>query len=352
MDDGLKGRLCGCDAHSMPGFVALRERVDAIYGESPVKHYGTTDPIAAGGMDPLDAISGYPNDEPSPHFHLVSFGLTELGPKEFPSPEVSGFGFELTMRLSRSMEQNDVPPWAMSLMQMLGQYCHVSGVPFSSGESMFLGGSICPSVDSTMTAVCFAPDRQLGSLQTPNGFMTFLQIVGIHADELAVIKDWNPHEVIDLLSQQDPLLMTDLTRPSILKDKAIADMIARRMKSEGSTQSKASGGDVRWERDGADIALHLGAIFVGDLKRGLSRRIPFALPFELAGQERRVAIEPADETSIDARGGKLSLSLRADAARGLAEAIRPERGVYTCSDVPGLTVIVSPTEIGEAEVIG
>ncbi|MDI9654077.1 suppressor of fused domain protein, partial [Burkholderia cenocepacia] len=53
-----------------------------------------------GGPDPLDGISVWRRAAPVPHWHFVTYGLSELYAKESDDPAVSGFGFELTMRVA------------------------------------------------------------------------------------------------------------------------------------------------------------------------------------------------------------------------------------------------------------
>jgi hypothetical protein len=46
----------------------------------------------------------------------------------------------------------------------------------------------------------------------------FLQVVGLTADELALARRWHTDGVFEQLALRDPLLITDLGRPSILAD--------------------------------------------------------------------------------------------------------------------------------------
>ena len=41
----------------------------------------------------------YCAESPQPHWHFVTFGLTDLGDKDSPDPDHSGYGFELTCRV-------------------------------------------------------------------------------------------------------------------------------------------------------------------------------------------------------------------------------------------------------------
>jgi suppressor of fused-like protein len=357
MKEGLQGRFCSCDRSAAPGWAALDDRIVAVYGDLEPQYYGTTDPIALGGIDPVEAISAYLIDEPVPHWHLVSFGMSELYDKTYPAPDVSGFGFELTMRVLCTDGERGAPPWAMNMMQMLAQYVHATKIIFEPGDHMDCAGPIDPNSASNLTAVAFVDDPTLGSLETPNGFTRFLQVVGITADEHEVMMDWDPQAVLDMIAERDPMMLTDLSRPSLRSDPAVAAVIERRLQHEPSTASGAHGGDVRWQQGDGGVVVTLGAFYVKALRRGLLRRAAFDQPYLLEGEGRALRLMPSSDVAIAANDQLLDVLLTKDAARALAAAVKPKRGSYTCSEVAGLTVKIAPTEIKDdagnvAEVIG
>ena len=70
--------------------------------------------------------------------------------------------------------------------------------------------------DTKLVGIAFAPDSQLGTIETPNGEVAFLQMVGITQKEL----DWlyedpttdRVEELINKMREDNPLLITDLKR--------------------------------------------------------------------------------------------------------------------------------------------
>lgn len=79
------------------------------------------------------ANPGIPSENVPPHWHYISFGLSDLhgdGRVHDPSgPEnPSGFGFELTFRLKREPEDTSPPTWPATLMQSLAKYVFQSGI--------------------------------------------------------------------------------------------------------------------------------------------------------------------------------------------------------------------------------
>jgi hypothetical protein len=65
------------------GWKAIESAFTSIYGNQEPKHWGTLLPYSLGGKDPLHGISAYKAVvDGQCHWHLVSFGLTELWAKE------------------------------------------------------------------------------------------------------------------------------------------------------------------------------------------------------------------------------------------------------------------------------
>ena len=72
------------------------------------------------------------------------------------------------------------------------------------------------NTDTKLVGVAFAPDSILGGIDTPNGRVEFLQMVGITQREL----DWlhedpttgRVERLIGMMREDNPLLITDLKR--------------------------------------------------------------------------------------------------------------------------------------------
>jgi suppressor of fused len=353
---------CNCPADDAPGWAALDERVRAVYGEAKPRYFESTEPASGGGDDPLEGISVYEGDDPYPHWHLVGFGMTELFHKEWRKPETSGWGFELTLRVARDPDESTVPGWAVVLLQSLAHYVVVSGRPLAAGQHMDAFGPLDPDTDSALSALCFAEDPALGMVETPNGLARFLQVVGITADERELILDWHAEGVIEALVEQDPMLITDLGRPSILDDPEVAERLRARADAEGSRMDSFFVDTLRWEPVADGIAISIGALHVGALRRGLRRRLGFGRDFALttldeAGEPRVLALIAANERAVGASEQRLELGLTTTEALALADAIGDLRGRYEHPSVPSVHVLVEPTEIlddegGVIEVIG
>ncbi|MFD3706848.1 suppressor of fused domain protein [Nocardia sp. NPDC058658] len=84
------------------GLMAIENALQPIYGDTEGQQWGTLISWTLGGPDPLDPVRVYPRADPVPHWHYISFGMTELDEKESENPEESGWGFEFTFRLTRA----------------------------------------------------------------------------------------------------------------------------------------------------------------------------------------------------------------------------------------------------------
>jgi suppressor of fused len=207
----------GCGCASTPGVVAIDTALAAVYGATEPDRYASP-PIALGGDGAIEQIAVYRADAPR-HWHLVSYGLTELHRKESADAHVSGTGFELTFRVARG-DEDDAPVWAIDLVQTLASYVRASGRGFAAGQHVDLGGPLSVDEDTLLRAVAFVRDPVLGRIDTPHGAVDFLQIVGVTVDELAALRAGKA--LFEARTAIDPLHVTDVTRASWLDDAAFA----------------------------------------------------------------------------------------------------------------------------------
>src|SRR5262245_37995508 len=114
------------------GWDAIDKVLKPIYGDQEPKHFGTLVSYELGGPDPIRGISAYKRLQPIPHWHFVTYGFTELYEKTSENKEVSGWGFELTMRLKASPNEEEPPNWTLSFLQNLARYVFGSGNVFQN----------------------------------------------------------------------------------------------------------------------------------------------------------------------------------------------------------------------------
>ena len=72
------------------------------------------------------------------------------------------------------------------------------------------------NTDTKLVGVAFAPDPVLGGIDTPNGRVEFLQMVGITQRELDWLREdpsvGRVERLINMMRKDNPLLITDLKR--------------------------------------------------------------------------------------------------------------------------------------------
>ena len=204
------------------GWDAITAALTPIYGGREPKHYGTILPMAIGGKDPLQGISVYKNLEPLPHFHYVTYGFSELYEKEGDNAELSGYGFELTFRLACGIDDEDPPVWALNFLQNIARYVFSTGNRLEEHHHIDLNGPIALAEETEIRFIALAKDPQLGEIESRNGRVTFLEVVGLCTDEYELIKEWDCGRMLEHVGRQWPLLITDLNRKSILTDPGLA----------------------------------------------------------------------------------------------------------------------------------
>lgn len=189
-----------------------------------------------GGQDPLDYISMYYNPGNQdlnipPHWHYISFGLSDLhgdgrvhqqdSSTDF-SERRSGMGFELTFRLIRHKTEPSAsligerpPTWPANLLQALARYVFQTNNRLCAGDNVPWRKSLDNST-SKILHMLIANDPQMPRTETPYGWVDFCQIVGVTEEELEQASRWNGNGVLNLLRKDQMTggewLITDMLR--------------------------------------------------------------------------------------------------------------------------------------------
>ena len=201
--------------HESPGIDAITAKLVTTYGSQEPKHWGTIRRYSEGGPDPLDGISAYSAEKPA-HWHYVTFGFSELGEKRSADAEVSGWGFELSFRLQRRPGEKAPPEWPVFTLQNLARYVFNTKTPFDHEHYLRWGGPITKDEETMLEALVFSHDPVLGQIDTPNGRVQFLEVIGITADEHDFAAEEGPEVLLGRLLPNNPLGVVDLDRGSIL----------------------------------------------------------------------------------------------------------------------------------------
>ncbi|KAB2348529.1 suppressor of fused domain protein [Actinomadura rudentiformis] len=343
-----------------PGWAAIDAALARVYGDAEPHHWGTILKWSLGGPDPLDGISVYPRDEPVPHWHYVSYGMTELYDKHSENPDESGWGFEFTFRLARQPGETTPPVWAANLLQNLGRYVFNSGNWFESGHHMDVNGPIASDRDdSAIRAIAFILDPELGEIGTPHGSMQFLQIVGLATEEYEAARQWRTESLLEVLAPRIPLYVTDIDRGSLLDDPELAATVAAGIERDGSSAGLLYVTTAHWESGSGVTTLRVGALQATSIAQALRGRLPHGNELILKSEDSMLRFAPGDTFTVaEAEPGVLHIDIPLATLNDFTAALRPQAGSTPVATLPGLVVEVVPTAMRDeygnetGEVIG
>jgi hypothetical protein len=214
---------------------------------------------------------------------------------------------------------------------------------------MDLHGPLTPEAPTTLlSAIAFVDDPELAPIQTPNGRMHFLQIVGLTKDELQAVKRWNTRGVLELLRESCPLWITDLERASITDRPDVSARIRDGIAAEGSSLQGEYVEIARWQmaeppRQGVEIELDTEGL--RDFAELFPARLNFGREFLIWGAKQTLVFRPATTPSVhDAGSGVLVLDITPELVELLAKTLKPVPGTYRFDIGGEVVVTVVPTD--------
>lgn len=256
----------------------LQNYVLGKYGELPPNHCMRPPKsyFKEGGNDPLDYIYIYRNEEDKgvpAHWHYIGFGLSDIygygnachvdkyiredNPDYAKVVEplidiypdrskieidrmISGFGFELTMRVASYSLDEGPPMWPGKLMQALASFVFQSKNVFNDGDHT---AWVCPldgNPDSRIQHLLMTLDPQLQETKTSLGKVKFIQLVGVCDEELQAAREWQTRGVLNMMRQRPDTggkyLVTDMTRVASMfqLDPGFQRLVENGIKESGS----------------------------------------------------------------------------------------------------------------------
>lgn len=337
-----------------PGWDAIDTALQSLYAGQEPKHYGNLIAYELGGPNPLRGISAYRRETPRPHWHFVTYGFSELYKKKWDDPAISGFGFELTFRLADNRDETDPPQWAINFLHNIARYVFDSGNGFRSGHYMNLNGPIALEEQTLICSMAFIDDPELSAIQSPNGSLEFLQVVGITSDEEFALKRWSTLKTLEIFSPHLPLYITDLARDSLLQDTSIAEQVREGSARDGSSTGSLFIDQLGWIRQKRMlrkplVEITIGARQVGEIVALLPLRLLFGKSLTLAGDEACVIFQLGSTNSAEEVDGVIELRLDEKNCHELTHSLRPIAAEYVLRGFEGVVFRVCKTEIRDSE---
>jgi len=348
---------------SSPGITAISIAIEEVYGikletasaQQAHCHSPNTNSNRR-STEPIQTISVFSNsDGPIPHWHYVTWGLSELHEKDSNNLEdVSGWGFELSFRLAKTAAEMNVdaihaPAWPINFLQSLARYVHRTSNVFGKGDHMPLNKPL--GSEGSKTALLFTTDPQLkNELKNPFGEFTFIQIVGVTEDELEAAVAWNKKSFLRLMAQHtsNPYLVTDLSRPSILSKPEMAKLLKEKTEEEGSTQGLLFVEKMRYlkEKTSDKMILEIPPMVVADVLKMLKGRIRYKRDFYLVNTitDSVVNFTPPEDSHTSSwkldESLQLTISVSPDLAIQLRDRLKQQVGDYSFPALDNFTLRV------------
>ena len=199
------------------GWDAIEQEFLRVYpGQTSPKHYGTLIKWKFGGNDPLDGISIYDGGD---FFHFVTFGLSEIYEKECENPEISGYGYEMTLKLKKSCiapgnEEAEIKN-ICGILQTIARITFNNNEVFLPDEFIYTGqtAGMDAKQQSLITGFITVKDPTVETINTPNGRVEFLELIGMTDAEL---KTLSKKDTVRAIYEQLGSDLTDYSRASIV----------------------------------------------------------------------------------------------------------------------------------------
>ena len=120
------------------------------------------------------------------YYHFITFGLSDLDVSS-EKKDWSKYGFELTFKLEKSEKINEEELKSFcGILQQLAKYVYESGKLFKPYEYIYTGQTDGIDMNHISSIVAFVTieDTMLGTIDTINGKLQFVELIGITLDEI------------------------------------------------------------------------------------------------------------------------------------------------------------------------
>ncbi len=320
--------------HQAPGLDAINRALHSFYGEKPYGLFSETE-LTGTGSSALESISVYRSQADRPHWHFITFGFSELFEKESENPELSGLGFELTFRLALSATiEPQTPEWACRFLNDLARLILENGTHVQPGDHLALGNPIDLDSGSRLDSILFVRDSELGSIETPNGRVEFIQVVGLTGDERSLLERWRREKFIEsaktVLGTQ---LITDLKRESFANNPVVIRSFDQTVTAGGAVDVTIDCPIAEWIFTYRASVL-LGVDCISMLQESLVSCISAGRRVTVKGAESTIVFRKGKEANFTIENDVLIIDCTAADAQAFVTQLKPMPGSYSFANLP------------------
>lgn len=237
-----------------------------------------------------------------------------------------GLDTELSLRVAKLKDELEAPTWARALLTSLVTRVQRGELTPGVDQVVLLSGGVAEG--SELAGLVFTPIAG-GLLAVP-----------VTQDEARVVREWSPTGLVDVLSKFDPLLVTQLDRPSLLQSPRARQVVEQRIDLEGSSMSSMTAEVSRVAKVGEVLTWKLSSDAVDTLISLLKGRIGHLRSFSVVSDGHHVDVVNGDVPSVEHAAKHTTLKLSMMAARQLRALLKARPGSYAFEQLPGLTLQV------------
>lgn len=258
------------------------------------------------GGPPVWSIATIRVDGPEPYWLWVTYGFSgTLSPVDYR--EAYKHEYAIAVRCDGATER---PMWPAIVLRQMTHYVLDSGAELCVGDNIPCNMPIthlgippdarAEQPQTELEGLLVGVDPLIPSVSTPHGEIEVRRLVGIHPEELGLVRRWNGKSLWQEVERSMPDLTCALGRPSLLGDTDFAQRTEARVAEEGSSLGVlfVQGG---FQQDGDAVVLSLpGGPDAKMVAEVLKARLPFDRPLILRGPPEYgpVVFEPADEFAM------------------------------------------------------
>jgi suppressor of fused len=267
------------------GAEAIHRALDRLYQGAEERRW-ELQPRPGEERPALAEVEVFRASRPVPHWHYVGSGLSELDAKTSSNREWSGLGVEYTLRL---VDDGAEPPvWPINLLRWIAETGLATGEPAYARHSMDLPEGLLEKVSPGVQGLVFVADPDLGTIQTPNGKLTFLDVLPLVKRESWLLVAWDLDQYLEAVKAQQGDLLWRAGRASVLEGERGKELLARAAR-EGSSR-EAVYVDIAWnERE-----IVLDPVSREAVVQFLRYRLAHGRGVALLTGNRKVALSPGD----------------------------------------------------------